>query len=331
MTTLEHAFRPHKTVHPRLADVAGVRWPVSVNEEVASALAAGGAVVALESSIIAQGMPYPINIETALKVEETIRQAGAVPATIALLDGIVKVGLDARDIERLGTDKAATKLGRRDITRALVTKAAGGTTVSATATIAGLAGIRTFATGGIGGVHRGWAEHLDVSADLRAIASSPVTVVCSGAKAFLDLPTTLEILESLSVAVIGYRTDVFPSFYSRETDLVLEHRTDSVHDIAAQMVFQDVLGLPEGMVVVNPIPVEAEIDRAVIDEAIEQSLVEAAQRNITGKAITPFVLERIKDISGGDSLAANVALVVHNAHVAAKIAIAYVDAVRRDA
>lgn len=302
--------------------------PFVVKEEVADALAAGQAVVALESSIIAQGMPHPTNIETALKVEETIREAGAVPATTALLDGKIRVGLETDEIERLGTDKDAVKVGRRDLARALVTKAPGGTTVSATSTIAGLAGIRTFATGGIGGAHRGWTDHLDFSADLRAIAMAPVTVVCSGAKAFLDLPTTLELLEALSVAVIGYKTDVFPSFYSRETDLALEHRVDSVEDIAAQMAFQDELGLPEGMVVVNPIPAESEIPRAVIDDAIERALREAAAQGITGKAVTPFVLARVKDITGGDSLEANVALVVNNARVGAGIAVAYANIVR---
>jgi len=297
--------------------------PLVLTEEVQEALAAGQAVVALESSIIAQGMPHPTNIETALKVEETIRRRGAVPATTALLDGKIRVGLSAGEIERLGTAKDAVKVGRRDLARALVTKAAGGTTVSATSTIAALAGIRTFATGGIGGVHRGWTGHLDVSADLRAIAMARVTVVCSGAKAFLDLPATLEVLESLAVAVVGFRTDVFPSFYSRETDLALEHRADSAEEIARQMACQDQLGLPEGMVVVNPIPADAEIPRAEIEGLIERALREAEEQGIAGKAVTPFVLERVKQLSGGRSLAANVALVVNNAQVAADIAVAY--------
>lgn len=297
--------------------------PLVLTEEVQEALAAGQAVVALESSIIAQGMPHPTNIETALKVEETIRQRGAVPATTALLDGKIRVGLSAGEIERLGTAKDAVKVGRRDLARALVTKAAGGTTVSATSTIAALAGIRTVATGGIGGVHRGWTGHLDVSADLRAIAMARVTVVCSGAKAFLDLPATLEVLESLAVAVVGFRTDVFPSFYSRETDLALEHRADSAEEIARQMACQDQLGLPEGMVVVNPIPADAEIPRAEIEGLIERALREAEEQGIAGKAVTPFVLERVKQLSGGRSLAANVALVVNNAQVAADIAVAY--------
>lgn len=303
--------------------------PLIVKEEVAEALAEGRPVVALESSIIAQGMPYPANVETALLVEETIRQAGAVPATTAVLDGALRAGLSVHEIQRLGTAQDAVKVGRRDLARALVTKAAGGTTVSATTTIAALAGIRTFATGGIGGVHRGWARHMDISADLRAMAVSPVTVVCSGAKAFLDLPATLELLESLSVAVIGYRTDVFPSFYSRTTDLALEHRVDDVADIAAQMAYQDALGLQEGILVVNPIPEEHEVPRSAIDSVIEQALREAEGRGIAGKAVTPFVLARVKDLTGGDSLKANTALVVNNARVAAAIAVAYADLVRQ--
>lgn len=304
--------------------------PMIVKEDVAQALAEGRAVVALESSIIAQGMPYPANVETALQVEETIRRAGAVPATTAVLDGALRVGLSPAEIERLGTAKDAVKVGRRDLARALVTKAAGGTTVSGTTTIAALAGIRVFATGGIGGVHRGWARHMDISADLRAMAESPVTVVCSGAKAFLDLPATLELLESLSVCVIGYRTNVFPSFYSRDTDLVLEHRVDDVADIAAQMAYQDALGLREGILVVNPVPEEHEVPRAVIDAAIEQALRDAEARGIVGKALTPFVLARIKDITGGDSLKANTALVINNARLAAEIAVAYAELVRRN-
>lgn len=297
--------------------------PVVIAAEVADALAAGTPVVALESSIIAQGMPHPVNIETALQVEATIREAGAVPATTALLDGAIRVGLDESEIERLGTDEGAVKVARRDIARALVTKAAGGTTVSGTATIAALAGIKTFATGGIGGAHRAAGEHFDISADLSAIAESGVTVVCSGAKAFLDLPITLEVLETLSVSVIGYKTKVFPSFYSRETDLPLEYVVTDAADIARQMAYQEALGLPEGIVVANPIPPEAEIPRAVIDGAIKQALTEAEMGGIVGKAVTPFVLGRVKDITGGRSLDANVALVVNNARVAAEVAKAY--------
>lgn len=300
-------------------------YPVVIADEVATALDAGEPVVALESSIIAQGMPHPVNIETALQVEGAIRDAGAVPATTALLDGAIRVGLKAEEIERLGTDKSAVKVARRDIARTLVTGAAGGTTVSGTATIAALAGIHTFATGGIGGAHRGAGEHFDISADLAAIADSGVTVVCSGAKAFLDLPITLELLETLSVSVIGYNTNVFPSFYSRETDLPLEYTVTDVRDIARQMAYQVGLGLPEGIVVANPIPEAAEIDRAVIDGVIAQALAEAEAQGIVGKAVTPFILGRVKDITGGASLDANVALVVNNARVAAEVARAYAE------
>lgn len=297
--------------------------PVVIQPEVRETLATGGPVVALESSIIAQGMPHPVNIETALAVEAAVRQAGAVPATTALLDGAIRVGLGADEIERLGKDKSAVKVARRDIARALVTGAAGGTTVSATATIARLAGVRTFATGGIGGAHRGCGEHFDISADLTAIAASGVTVVCSGAKAFLDLAVTLELLETLSVSIIGYKTAVFPSFYSRETDLALEYTVTDAADIARQMVYQETLGLPEGIVVANPIPDEAEIARNVIDDVIEQALHEATDSGIVGKAVTPFVLERVKEITGGSSLEANVALVVDNARLSAEIAVAF--------
>ncbi len=296
---------------------------VQVHAEVEAALAAGEPVVALESSIIAQGMPYPVNVETARRVEAAVREGGAVPATIALLDGKIRVGLDEEALLRLGTDPAAVKVAQRDIARVLVTGAAGGTTVSATAAIARLVGIRVFATGGIGGAHRGVAHHFDISADLPAVAQSGVTVVCSGAKAFLDLAVTLELLESLSVPVLGYRTGSFPSFYSRDSGLALEHQVDSPEAIAQQMVYQDALGFPQGMIVANPIPESAAVERAVIEDAIARAMGEAEERGITGKAVTPFLLARIKDITGGESLEANVALVVNNARLAAAIAAAY--------
>ena len=303
---------------------AGARsLPVEVHPEVSAALAAGKPVVALESSIIAQGMPYPVNVEAARQVEAAVREQGAVPATIALLDGKIRVGLDEEALVRLGTDPKAVKVAQRDIARTLVTRAAGGTTVSATAAIARLVGIRVFATGGIGGVHRGAAQHFDISADLPAVAQAGVTVVCSGAKAFLDLAGTLELLETLSVPVIGYRVAEFPSFYSRESGLVLEHVAQSAEEIAQQMIYQDLLGFPQGMIVANPIPEAAAVDRSVIEAAIAQALREAEKRGITGKAVTPFILARIKDITGGESLEANVALVVNNARVAADIAGAY--------
>ncbi|MBO8140867.1 MAG: pseudouridine-5'-phosphate glycosidase [Firmicutes bacterium] len=298
------------------------RW-FRVRPEVAEALQTGAPVVALESSIIAQGMPYPANVETALAVEAAVRQAGAVPATVALLDGQVRVGLAEDDIRRLGTDPAAVKAARRDIARVLVTGAPGGTTVSATAAIARLAGIRVFATGGIGGAHRGVAQHFDISADLLAIAESGVTVVCSGAKAFLDLAVTLELLESLSVAVVGYRTSTFPSFYSRDSGLSLEHRAESAGEIARQMIYQEQLGFTQSLVVANPVPEEAALERAVVEEAIDNALAEAKRQGVAGKAVTPFLLARVKDLTGGMSLAANRKLVVNNARVASEIACAY--------
>lgn len=297
--------------------------PMAIHPEVRAALETGQPVVALESSIIAQGMPYPVNVETARKVEEAVRQGGAVPATIALLDGKIRVGLDEDALVRLGTDPGAVKVAQRDIARVLVTGAPGGTTVSATAAIARLAGIRVFATGGIGGAHRGVAQHFDISADLMAVALSGVTVVCSGAKAFLDLATTLELLESLSVPVLGFGTATFPSFYSRDSDLPLEHQVDSPDAIAQQMVYQEALGFPQGMIVANPIPESAAITRQVIEDAIAQAMAEAEERGITGKAVTPFLLDRIKEITGGESLEANVELVLNNARLGAAIAVAY--------
>lgn len=299
------------------------RGLLAIHPEVQRALAAGEPVVALESSIIAQGMPYPVNVETARRVEAAIRDAGAVPATIALLDGRVRVGLDDEALLRLGQDPGAVKVAQRDVARVLVTGAPGGTTVSATAALARLAGIRVFATGGIGGAHRGVAQHFDISADLMAIASAGVTVVCSGAKAFLDLAATLELLESLSVAVIGYRTATFPSFYSRDSGLPLEHQVESPEPIAQQMIYQDALGFPQGIVVANPLPEAAAIDRAIIEDAIAKAMGEAEARGITGKAVTPFLLDRIKEITGGESLEANVELVVNNARLGAEIAKAY--------
>jgi len=297
--------------------------PMAIHPEVRAALETGQPVVPLESSIIAQGMPYPVNVETARKVEEAVRQGGAVPATIALLDGKIRVGLDEDALVRLGTDPGAVKVAQRDIARVLVTGAPGGTTVSATAAIARLAGIRVFATGGIGGAHRGVAQHFDISADLMAVALSGVTVVCSGAKAFLDLATTLELLESLSVPVLGFGTATFPSFYSRDSDLPLEHQVDSPDAIAQQMVYQEALGFPQGMIVANPIPESAAITRQVIEDAIAQAMAEGEERGITGKAVTPFLLDRIKEITGGESLEANVELVLNNARLGAAIAVAY--------
>lgn len=294
--------------------------PLVLTEEVQEALAAGQAVVALESSIIAQGMPHPTNIETALKVEETIRQRGAVPATTALLDGKIRVGLSAGEIERLGTAKDAVKVGRRDLARALVTKAAGGTTVSATSTIAALAGIRTFATGGIGGVHRGAEVTGDISADLDAIAHHPVVTVCAGAKAFLDLPRTLEYLETVGVPVLGWRHDWFPAFYTRSSGLRVPHRVETAAEVAAVLAFRS---RPErGVLLTCPIPEADELDPEELDAVLARALADAEEAGITGAAITPFVLGRIGEATAGRSIPANLALAEHNAAVAAEVAVA---------
>ena len=289
---------------------------------VAAALAAGGPVVALESTIISHGMPYPRNLETARRVEAIIRDAGAVPATIAVLDGRLRVGLDDAELERLATEAGLAKLSRRDLPIALATGGSGATTVAATMIVAAAAGIAVFATGGIGGVHRGGESSLDISADLEELARTPVAVVCAGAKAILDLPRTLEYLETRGVPVIGFQTAVFPAFYTRDSGLPVDHRAGSADEVARIMAAQWQLG-GGGLVVANPIAPAEELDPAVIDEAIATALEEAERDGIRGKAVTPYLLERLEALTGGISLAANIALVLDNAAVGAAIAVAY--------
>jgi len=294
--------------------------------EVREALAAGRPVVALESTIITHGMPAPRNLETARAVEAAVRAGGAVPATIALLDGRISVGLDADDLERLAgeADLAnVAKASRADLPAVLASGGPGSTTVAATMICAELAGIRVFATGGIGGVHRGAETSFDVSADLQELARTPVAVVCAGAKAILDLAKTLEVLETLGVPVIGYGCDDLPAFYSRASGLAVPLRRDSAAEIAAVMAAKWALGLGGGLVIANPIPAEAEIPAARIAAHIEAALAEAAQQGVQGKAVTPFLLARLEALTGGASLEANVALVLNNARVAAEIAGAY--------
>jgi len=291
--------------------------------EVREALAAGEPVVALESTIITHGMPAPRNLETARAVEAAVRDGGAVPATIAILDGRISVGLDAEDLERLAAEKDVAKVSRADLPAVLAGGGAGSTTVAATMICADLAGIRVFATGGIGGVHRGAEQSFDVSADLQELGRTPVAVVCAGAKAILDLPKTLEVLETLGVPVIGYRCDELPAFYSRTSGLSVPLRRDSATEIARVMAAKWGLHLGGGLVVANPIPAEAEIPAAAIAGHIETALGEAAARGIQGKAVTPFLLARLEALTGGASLAANVALVRNNARLAAEIAVAY--------
>jgi len=297
--------------------------PLRILPEVRQALAAGEPVVALESTIITHGMPAPRNLETARAVEAAVRAGGAVPATVAILDGRISVGLDAEDLERLAAEKEVAKVSRADLPAVLAGGGAGSTTVAATMICADLAGIRVFATGGIGGVHRGAEQSFDVSADLQELSRTPVAVVCAGAKAILDLPKTLEVLETLGVPVIGYGTDDLPAFYSRTCGLKVPLRCDGAAEVAGIMAAKWHLGLGGGLVIANPIPAEHEIPAAAIAGHIETALAEAAAEGIAGKAVTPFLLARLEQLSGGASLDANVALVLNNARLAAAIAVAY--------
>jgi pseudouridine-5'-phosphate glycosidase len=291
--------------------------------EMREALAVGMPVVALESTIITHGMPAPRNLETARQVEEEVRAAGALPATIAILDGRIRIGLEAAELERLADEKEVAKVSRADLPAVLAAGGVGSTTVAATMICAELAGIRVFATGGIGGVHRGAGESFDVSADLQELARTPVAVVCAGAKAILDLAKTLEVLETFGVPVIGYGCDELPAFYSRGSGLPVPLRRDSAAEIAAVMATKWRLGLGGGLVVANPIPREAEIPAAEIAGHIETALAEAARQGVQGKAVTPFLLARLEQLTGGASLEANVALVRSNARLAAEIATVY--------
>ena len=298
---------------------------VEILPEVRDALAGGRPVVALESTIITHGMPAPRNLETARAVAAEVRGGGAVPATIALLDGKVRVGLTPAELERLAGERNVAKVSRADLPAVLAAGGVGSTTVAATMICADLAGIRVFATGGIGGVHRGAAQSFDVSADLQELARTPVAVVCAGAKAILDLPKTLEVLETLGVPLIGYGCDALPAFYSRESGLTVPLRRDSAAEIAEVMRSKWDLGLGGGLVVANPIPVDAEIPAAEIAGHIEQALAEAEAQGVAGKEVTPFLLARLEQLSGGASLDANVALVRNNARLAAEIALAYAE------
>ncbi len=294
---------------------------LDIAPEVAKALAEGKPVVGLESTIISHGMPYPKNVETALRVEQTIRDAGAVPATIAIIGGRLKAGLSKEEIEHLGkAGRSVAKVSRRDLPVIVARKADGATTVATTMLIANMAGIRVFATGGIGGVHRGAETTMDISADLEELAQTPVMVICAGAKAILDLNLTLEVLETKGVPVIGYGTDELPAFYTRESGLGVDARVDTPEELAAIFRAQREMGLKGGMLVTNPIPQEFAMDKAIIDAAIEQALKEANEQGIHGKETTPFLLARVVELTGGDSLESNIQLVLNNARLAAKTA-----------
>ena len=288
--------------------------------EVAVALQDGAPVVALESTIITHGMPYPQNLETAQRVEAEVRARGAVPATMAVMGGRIHVGLTEAELLALAQAKGVAKLSRADLAACLATGGTGATTVAATMICARLAGISVFATGGIGGVHRGAETSFDISADLPELAQTAVTVVAAGAKAILDLPKTLEWLETAGVPVIAFGQDAFPAFWSRDSGLKAPLRMDRAEDIAAAARMRAQLGLPGGQLVVNPIPAEAEIPRAEIMPVVESALAEAAAQGIAAKAVTPFLLQRIFELTEGRSLEANIALVLNNARLGAAIA-----------
>ncbi len=300
----------HQTVS-QLLDIA---------PEVQSALSQGGAVVALESTIITHGMPYPQNVATAREVEAVVRENGAVPATIAIIEGRIKIGLSNGELEWLGTAKDVMKLSRADLPFAVAAKRHGATTVAATMICAHLAGIRVFATGGIGGVHQGVEATMDISADLDELARTPVAVICAGAKAILDLPRTLEYLETRGVPVVGYRTDRFPAFWSRTSELPVPLRLDSPEAMADLIRTKEALGLEGGVLVANPVPGADEIPANEMKTFIDTAVAEAKARGVTGKGVTPFLLSYLFERTGGRSLATNIALVKNNAALAGQLA-----------
>ena len=295
---------------------------VEITPEVKAALEAGKAVVALESTIISHGMPYPQNIQMAQKVESIVRSAGAVPATIALMDGKIKIGLTAQELEVFASSSGVAKVSMRDLPGIIARKQLGATTVATTMYAAHLAGIKVFVTGGIGGVHRGFEETMDVSADLEELAQTDVVVICAGAKAILDLPRTMEYLETKGVPVIGYKTDVLPAFFTAKSDIPLVERADSPEEIAKIILAKAQLEMRGGMLVVNPIPEEYSLDHEIIDQVIEGAVQAAQEQGVSGKNITPFLLSEITKRTEGKSLEANLHLVYNNALVGGQIAAA---------
>ena len=296
--------------------------PITYSAEVAAARDTGLPIVALESTIITHGMPFPQNVQTARLVEDDVRDAGAIPATIAVLNGTLHVGLEADELDALGQAQNVAKLSRADMAACIATGGTGATTVAATMIAAHLAGIHVFATGGIGGVHRGAEQSFDISADLQELAQTPVTVVAAGAKAILDLAKTYEVLETLGVPVIAYGQDMLPAFWSATSNMVAPLRMDRANDIAHAQMTRSAMGLSGGQLIANPIPKDAEIPADVLHPIIEQALAEATAQNISAKAVTPFLLGRIFELTEGRSLTANIALVRNNARLAAQIAIA---------
>ena len=298
------------------------KW-MDISEEIQNSIKENGPVVALESTIISHGMPFPQNLETALEVESIIRKEGAIPATIAVVEGRIKIGLSNLELEQFAQGTKTVKVSSRDVPLVLSQKQDGGTTVAATMICARMAGISVFVTGGIGGVHRGSEKTMDISGDLMELARTNVAVVCAGIKSILDIPRTLEYLETQGVPVIGYRTDEFPAFYTTTSGYSVQSRINTAEEIARCMKVKWELGLEGGMVIANPVLREDAMDEEVIEEAITKSLKEASEKGIDGKAVTPFLLERISQLTDGESLKTNIALVCNNALVGAKIASAY--------
>ena len=296
---------------------------MKINPEISKALKENKPVVALESTIISHGMPYPKNVQTALEVEKTIRDAGAIPATIGIIDGEAIVGMTPEEIEEFGKRKGILKASRLDLPVIYAKKLWAATTVAATMIIAAQAGIDVFVTGGIGGVHRGANETMDISADLQELAKTDVTVICAGAKAILDLPLTMEYLETMGVPVLGYQTEELPAFYTRESGLKVNYRVDSPKEIALVMKEKKANNLKGGILITNPIPKEYALDKKVIDNAITKALDMADKEGIKGKAVTPFLLKTIVELTGGESLESNIKLVLNNAVLGAKIAKEY--------
>jgi pseudouridine-5'-phosphate glycosidase len=293
---------------------------VEVSPRVSAALAAGEPVVALESTIISHGLPRPDNFAAAQRFEEILQQKNVTAATIAIIDGVPKIGLGPEDLERIAADESAVKVGSRDIAIAMARKVTGGTTVAATSVLAARAGLRVFATGGLGGVHRGAAETFDESADLTVLSRTPITVVSAGVKSILDIPATLERLETLSVAVVGFRTSRFPAFWLSDSGYDLDWRVDSPAEIADIMAARDAFGEPSALLVANPLPDALQLDPGVLDDALGEALALAAEQGVRGKAVSPFLLDRIQQVTGGASVEVNLAIARGNIELAGQIA-----------
>lgn len=296
---------------------------IDMNDEVKEAKADKKPIVALESTIISHGMPYPENVETAISLEDIIRKNGAIPATIAIINGRIKIGLSKDEIEFLGKEKGIVKVSRRDMPFVIAKKLNGAATVASTMISASLAGIKIFATGGIGGVHRGAQETFDISADLVELSKTNVGVICAGAKSILDIGLTLEVLETLGVPTVGYKTSEFPAFYTRSSGHKVDYRCDSPDEIARALYTKWSLNINGGAVIANPVPADYEMDNGKINNAIEEAISVCNAKGIKGKEVTPFLLSKIKDITGGESLKTNISLVKNNAALAAKIAVCF--------